>query len=138
MKPFADIQELHNELIYLYRSWPHTLNIKFQLGLVCQMMRNTCNSVSNPFYQNTKYRMQNTKYKIQNEKYRIQNTKYKIQNTIQMMVGRQMQLACARVPLINQSVEEKTGRSHKSSNRHHHIDDQNLDKSKSFDTLILF
>ena len=55
-----------------------------------------------------------------------------------MMVGRQMQLACARVPLINQSVEEKTGRSHKSSNRHHHIDDQNLDKSKSFDTLILF
>ena len=55
------------------------------------------------------------------------------------MVGRQMQLACARVPLINQSVEEKTGRSHKSSNRHHHIDNpQNLDKSKSFDTLILF
>ena len=72
--------------------------------------------------QNTKYKIQNTEYRIQNTECKIQNTKYKIQNTIQMMVGRQMQLACARVPLINQSVEEKTGRSHKSSNRHHHID----------------
>ena len=85
LKPFADIQELHNELIYLYRSWPHTLNIKFQLGLVCQRMRNTCNSVSNPFYihftkiQNIEYKIQNIRYKMKNIEYKIQNTKYKIQ-----------------------------------------------------------